>query len=508
MLKKISVLLAILPSIVLAQHSIKGKFQPKEKFTFAILYRVSPTTSVYVANAEIKKEDGSYEFKLDSTAVPSTYRIVYGLPQEDNNFDLIYSGKEDVEVDFIFDKGALFKSSKENVTLNLYRNSIAKATQQFRDYYASNNTSKKDFKNIVSNFKTIQEEFEEKAKGTMALEYIKASSPYLPEEYIDAKTFTANVKKNYFNNIDFSNETLQNSNFLIESVLSYVFNYIDKSNLDASLKENIDTALKAVGTNTPKIKNVIIKILYQQMMGAGNEVAANHVGINYLLPLAKEKNDKGMITDIMAYKNTSIGEVAPDFTVEIPDEKGKIQLKKMHDLDVAENYLIAFWSTTCSHCLEELPLLKAYAKTVDKKKLKVIAIGLEEQIYRWKDMTADYPDFINVFGEGKWENPIGDAYNVTGTPTFFFLDKDKKIINKPDDFYAFKKYYDVEYKKIAPKKAEVKATTEIKETVKTEETTPSTKEEAVETTTTTTVKKTMPKKKRRRLFGKKRKNKV
>lgn len=64
-------------------------------------------------------------------------------------------------------------------------------------------------------------------------------------------------------------------------------------------------------------------------------------------------------------------------------------------------------------------------------------------MYRWKNLTYDYPDFIHVFGEGKWDNQIGNQYNVTATPSYFILDKDKKIISKPYGISEFKEQLDI-----------------------------------------------------------------
>ena len=41
---------------------------------------------------------------------------------------------------------------------------------------------------------------------------------------------------------------------------------------------------------------------------------------------------------------------------------------------------------------------------------------------------------VNILGLGKWENKIGDTYGINATPTYFVLDKDKKIVAKPEDF--------------------------------------------------------------------------
>ena len=123
-------------------------------------------------------------------------------------------------------------------------------------------------------------------------------------------------------------------------------------------------------------------------------------------------------------------------------DKEKPVLKTLSKLDEAEHYVIFFWSSVCSHCLEEIPQLREYVKTFKENQIKVIAIGLEEEPYRWKDMTYDFPDFYHVYGEGKWDNEIGNNYNVTATPTYYVLDANKKIIDKPEDIIALKKYFE------------------------------------------------------------------
>jgi protein-disulfide isomerase len=98
--------------------------------------------------------------------------------------------------------------------------------------------------------------------------------------------------------------------------------------------------------------------------------------------------------------------------------------------------VIIFWSSTCGHCLEELPKIKDIL--ADKKDLTVIAIGLEDEADNWQKMIGAYQDFIHVLGLGKWGNPTSDAYGVESTPSFFLLDKDKAIIAKPYDADALK----------------------------------------------------------------------
>ena len=106
-----------------------------------------------------------------------------------------------------------------------------------------------------------------------------------------------------------------------------------------------------------------------------------------------------------------------------------------------EYYVVVFWSSTCSHCLHEIPILESFVKTREKGFVKVVAVGLEDDDKTWPNTIKQFPDFIHVLGLGKWDNKIGDDYDVTATPTYFILDKAKRIIDKPDDVEALKSFF-------------------------------------------------------------------
>ena len=440
MTKKLLFVFAILPAMLFAQHSVKGTFTPKEEFKFAFLYRVTAQTSLFVGNADVD-ENGKFEIKLDSTAVPGTYRIVYAQPQEEYNFDFIVSNKEDVVLSFDLEKGLSFQESVENKMYKSYNKSMAIVNQSIRKYYGSGKKDKAGYKEIFRILSKTQTEFETASKGMIANTFIKACKPYIPSELEDVKTFSKGVKDNYFKNIDFGNKTLQDSGFLIDNTINYVLGFVDRNNENKSYNENIDTVAKAIGNN-PEIKKILLQILWEQFANEGNEVVANHTSETHLLSLAKASNDKELTDSLVNFKNSSLGSTAPDFAIEIKNKKDKVVKTKLRVLDTSKNYLIFFWSTTCSHCLDEIPELKKYITSKTKEDIQVVAIALDNDEYRWKEMTFEYPDFIHVYGEGKWDNEIGNQYNVTGTPSYFVLDSDKKIIGKPDDFVDFQKYFD------------------------------------------------------------------
>jgi thiol-disulfide isomerase/thioredoxin len=438
MTKKLLFLLAIVPSILFAQNTIKGTFTPADAYKFAFLYQVTAETSIFIANADVA-EDGTFEIALDKDVIPGTYRIVYAQPQDQYNFDIIVNNKESIVLKFDEKQGVTFEKSSENKLYSSYKRSMALVNKSIRNYYSSGKEDQIGFAKIFSILKNTQNEFEKASKGMIVNTFIKASRPYIANGLEDVPTISKNIKSNYFTNIDFGNKTLQDSNFLIQTTIDYVIGFIDRNNPDDSYKENIDTLVKAVG-NHHKIKKILLEVLWNQFSVEGNETVANYIGTTYLLGLAKSSKDSALIETINTFSRISIGTTAPDFEIELPNKDSKVTTTKLSKLEGSNNYLIFFWSTTCSHCLKEIPELKAFIDANKKEDIKVVAVALDNELSRWKAMTYDYPDFIHVFGEGKWDNAIGNMYNVNGTPSYFVLDKNKTIVSKPYDINAFKAY--------------------------------------------------------------------
>lgn len=431
MTKKLLFLFTLLPSILLAQYSIKGTFTPAKEYKWIILYKVTPTTSIYVDNVEIA-EDGSFEISLDSLAAKGVYRIVYAVPQEEFNFDIIYDGKEDVELSFSQDKGVEFLKSNENKLLTSYTRSMMMVNETINSFYMKKSKDQETFNHIFKTLVEAQKSFEEASQGTIANHFIKANSPYIPNSFEDISTYSKNLRNNFLKHADFNDPVLQSSEFLIERMLGYVFGMTSNpDDLDA-FKTNVDDIVKAIRSTKLAYQKTLMEILWDQFVDIENETMANYVASNYLIPISEELNDDELTTKLIVYKNTSINAYAPDFTLTIQQDGNEVT-KKLSELVIANRYVIVFWSSSCSHCLKELPELKKYLQTSGDG-TKVIAIGLEDEPYNWNNEISYYPDFIHVYGTGKWDNPIGDSYGVSATPTYFVLNKDKQITAKPYDF--------------------------------------------------------------------------
>lgn len=428
MIKKLLFILCMIPLCAQAQKSISGTFSPAEEYKWFILYKLKTTHQEYIDNGKIVDGKLSYTFKAD--APKGMYRLVYGMPQESENFDFIYSGTEDIT--FVFDEnGSEFIVSKENKLNTSYFSSVNLIKREINQFYQSGQTNKEAFLTIFKTLQDTQDIFEKEAKGTIAYNFIKASSAYIPMKYEEPAEMVGNIRKHYFDHVDFSNPQLQNSDFIADKISNYVFTalplkeYTGEELIEA-YKKNIEVVAKKIATVPTEYQKTLFNVLWEQMVVLENEGIAIHIADTYLIPLAKELNDKELIKKLETHKRLAIGVVAPEITWVKDNET-----QKLSELEGAENYIIVFWSSTCSHCLKEFPKLKTFVENQEKGKFKVIAVGLEDERASWANETSFYPDFIHILGLEKWDNEIGNTYDVTSTPTFFVLDKDKRIIGKP-----------------------------------------------------------------------------
>jgi len=437
-MNKLFLLFVLIPTFIFSQHAIQGTFSPAEDFTYAFLYKSNPTNISYLNRGKVD-ENGTFKIELDSTITAGMYKIVYGVPESENNFDFIYNGKEDIILTFSLNDGLEFKESSENKLWASYTKSMELVNMTISNFYQQESSNKKAFKEIFKTLKDTQAAFEDASKGTMAATFIQANRPYIPTEYEDISTYSNNLKNTFFKNVDFSNTLLQSSDFLTDRVLAYVFG-MSATNSNEDYKKNIDTVVAAINDKDLFVKTSLLENIWGKMIDANNIEVANYISDTYLFKLARDTNNQQLYKSLMVYKNSALGATAMDFPITY-EADGKPINTSLHKLSGFEHYILVFWSSTCGHCLNELPQMKFYLNE-NPKNLKVVAFGLEDEKDNWSKTISQFPEFIHVLGLEHWNNPVAIAYGVNSTPTYLVLDKDKKIIAKPEDLNVLKEVLD------------------------------------------------------------------
>lgn len=428
-MKNIFLSIVICFGILEAQNSISGSFSPAKDYSFAFVYKATPSGADYIDRARLD-ETGSFTITLDSSQQPGMYKLVYAIPPEENNFDFIYDAKEDVVFDFNAESGILFKESNENKIWASYIKSMGMINQTISNYYQKDGKDPEAFKDLFKTLSDTQKAYEDSSNGMIVQQLIKANKPYIPKAYEDLSTYSENLKKTYFNNIDFDNEFLQSSSFITDRLNGYVFG-LSENPSNEDYQSRIDDVYRAIKTSQPKTQSSIFQLLWNEFSNLNNDEVSGYIADTYLMDLAMSLNDQELISEIESQKRIAIGALAPDFSIVNSQMK-----TTLHELEESNNYLLIFWSSGCSHCMTEVPQVHQLLK--ENPDIKVIAYALEEDQQQWENAIKDFADFIHVFGPKKWDNPIVMEYSLSATPTYFILDSDKKIIAKPYDLEALK----------------------------------------------------------------------
>lgn len=431
-MKKFLLLLIFLPVLSFAQNELNAKFSPAKDFTYAFLYKMTPTEPEFIANTKIDSL-GIASIVMDSTATPGIYKIIYALPPEENNFDFIYNGEEDVELTFDLENGVEFLASNENKLWASYLKSMDIINRTISNYYSKESTDQKAFMDIFKTLKETQTAYENSSENTLVNTFIKANKPYIPSKYQDIKTYSQNLKSNYFTSIDFDNPLLQSSTFIGDRVNGFVFSLVETPE-ESTYKEHINLVATAIKPNSDKTQRDILLMLWERFASMSKDDIANFISDTYLLDISNKMNDIELTQRLLTFKNTTLGVTAPDFEIKTLNEETTM----LSDLNSSKNYILVFWSSTCGHCLEELPQVKELQK--EYPNYKVVAFGIEDNTTKWSIEIENYPDFIHTIGLEKWNNSIVNTYGISATPTYFVLDKDKTIIAKPYDVVALKTY--------------------------------------------------------------------
>ncbi|MCJ7465976.1 MAG: redoxin domain-containing protein [Maribacter sp.] len=420
-------LLALMAFAIQAQHTISGNFSPAKDYKWLIAYHINPGTQAYVSDTKL--DDGKFTLTLPATSIPGIYRLVYGIPETEFYFDVLYDGQEDIQLSFDTKNGVSYKVSEENKIFNAYLREINGAKQGFMDFYAAGKTDAASYKKLAVTLNQIQTSYEEGSKGMLVQNLIKTNRPYIPENFESNASYWQHKKDDYFKHIDLKDPLLQASSFVTDKLINYVF-------MPTSAEKQPKESTEKIQIQNSRILNEqlqgsdlayqlhLYQILWNKAVTFEYNGTADFIFNSYIQPLAKATNNEKAIDEITNHNRLRIGAKAPGITW----HEGAIT-KKLSDLEGGDCYVLIFWSSTCSHCLNELP--KLHKKLMAFPQVKVLAVGLEDDDSTWKVESAKLNGFEHAMALGKWENEYVKLYDVHQTPTYYILDKDKRIIDKP-----------------------------------------------------------------------------
>jgi thiol-disulfide isomerase/thioredoxin len=425
--------------------TITGTFKGNSTYAQVILKQFNVGSSP-IARAEIIGE--TFTLTLPENITPGVYRLQYAFAQNEQYLDIIINGKDQ---NIVFTLPAdepyafpTFANSKEN---QLWYNYIATNTQQLERISLLNQFINAYPNPNASVIKVAQQEWENEkalywksfglfklnAVGTWAYEMV-ANRPYYftnPKDHPRTQDYYKRI--HFWDGFNASNPALINTPLYTEHILNYL-RYWMNPNMNFSPDEQIKGFKNAVDTilhkfsGTNETKEFAYKYLTLGFKEIGQEEVLQYLDEQYqaLAEQCLNETEKSAFEKRMqGYKALKVGNEAPDFVLKMDNFNNEAQ--NLYQLK-SEKTIIVFWSSTCPHCLEEIPKLNEWAAT--QKNLKVIAVSLDTDKTVYEETIKKFPSLIHTCDYKGWNTEAATKYYIAATPTFIVLDKSKKIIGK------------------------------------------------------------------------------
>jgi len=467
-MRKILIAVLLLPFLSMAQtkktavgtnnqgRAIQISLKPYPKDTKIYLGTNYGNSKVF-ADSCILNEKSEGVFKSKDKLTPGIYFLV--------------SPKMSILFDFLVDDLQQFKISADTSDLKNVLITGSKENEMFKNYSQVVNDLFVELNQIEQNFKTANtekdsaifkeaylvkdKEIKQKRRAYIAenpgsmmsfllntMEVPEAPSIPIVNGKADSLYPYRYVKDHYWDNIVFNDNRLLRTPFFENKLDDYFKNYISRE--PDSIISEVQYMLTVAKTGKEIYPFLLFKFTnkYISPEFMGQDKVFLHIYQNFfakgdttLLSEASKKSLRERAYSLMA---NQLGLPAPILVLNDLNE----ERFALHNMKATYTF-IAFWDPTCSHCKVEIPKLDSiYKASWIKHDIKVIAVNTNaKEMTLWKEFIKDnkLDQWINAYQtdedlnkeitEGK-PTTIRQLYDVFKTPTFYLLDKDKKIVAK------------------------------------------------------------------------------
>ena len=416
-MKKIYTISALLAAFSLqAQFTVTIQAPADFKDQDAVLYTLNGSKDIIVSKEQSKNNTWTFKYPTNYMGMMKVY-----FPSSNNTFNFISENKNvnvKLETQTNKIKDIVYLDEANDIMSKLQEGSqkkelILPALSQIKEYYKDNTEFGKALKTEINRLSGNTEGLDQ-AKHPFIYYYNTNYSKYLSADA--AKKVSQDEIINF---IDKSNDMLETSSLLRPILVNYL-NTGGNTNVTAS----VDKLLDRLKVETPRGQTVLSELIDIFDVYDMDEYKDKY--------LTLAKNLKCTITDRLASTmksnaNVELGAAFPNYKFQSPVNT---TAKSLYDIK-ADKKIIIFWSSTCSHCESELPQLLAKYNDLKAKNIQVVALSLDVDKDSYTKKISAFP-WVNDSELRGWSSSYVDTYNVHATPTYFILDANNKIINKPD----------------------------------------------------------------------------
>lgn len=416
-MKKIFTLTAIIAAFSLqAQLTVTIQSPADFKDQDAILYTLNGSKDIIFSKEKSRNNTWTFQYPKNYMGMMKVY-----FPGSNNTFNFISENKnvsvkletqanKIKDVIYLDEANDLMSKQQEG---SQKKELILPALAQIKEYYKDNTEFGKALKTEINRL----------SGGAAGVD--PAQHPFIYYYNTNYSKFLSNdaskrvSQDDIINFIDKSNDMLETSSLLRPVLVAYL-----NTGGNTNVSTSVDQLLDKLKVETPRGQTVLSELIDIFDVYDMQDFKDKYLGL--------AKNLKCTITDrlastIKSNANVEIGAVFPNYTFQAPFNTNA---KTLHDIK-ADKKVIIFWSSTCSHCESELPQLLAKYNDLKAKNIQVVGLSLDVDKDSYIKKINAFP-WVNDSELRGWNSSYADTYNVHATPTYFILDANNKIINKPE----------------------------------------------------------------------------
>lgn len=392
--------------------------------------------------AVVSGGDRKFVFQGEESLSPGVYMVV--IPPENRYFQLHIDKEQRFSVTTkVQDPSKFMKvnGSKDNELLYEYLNYLAaqkpKAEELNKKIQEGDKSAQSKMDQLNEEVSAFQRKMIADNPQSITSAIIKANLPldipeFEGEEQDQQMKRWRWMQKNYFNQIDLTDQRLLRTPFLFERV-DYFVNKLQVQHPD-TIAMAVDFVLEKMRPAEETFKFYLIHFLNQF---AGSKIVGMDAVYVHIVEQYYAKGDaswtdeeqlKKIVDNANELKPLLIGKTAPD--VRLEDKSGKAY--NLHDID-SEYTILYFWRYDCGHCKKSTPFMKEFYEKFKDRGVKLVAVCVK--------FTKDIPDCWKYVDEneiGDWmhlvdpyhRSKFSKIYNIKTTPQLYILDKNKEIISK------------------------------------------------------------------------------
>ena len=397
---------------------------------------------------EETRTDAKGHFSMSYTA--EDYGMGYlSISQVENQILVLAKENISIQANALSDKNNLkFLQGKQNKLFNTYtkefdiNQNVLGAWQYLAETYRNNShlkarqNSLENILNEIESLKKVNQHIIQKLpensyiqwfipvrKIVSDVSYIAQNQPELIPENLTA-----------FRNIKHDNDLFYKSG-LYKDAFEGHFWLIENSGLSqdeafAEMKKSIDIIVENLAFDDEKM-NQTGEFLFQFLESRSLFEASEYLAVKLLNESSCTINSN-LEKQLEVYRKMKPGNIANNIVFEGDVFKSgtQISVSNLNELQ-SEYYLIAFGSSWCPACVEELPKLQEEYANLQQKGVEIVMISLDTSKQQFQNFTKDF-DFYAASDYKKWDTQAVSDYYVFSTPTLYLIDKNRKILLRPN----------------------------------------------------------------------------